>query len=412
MYRALIVDDEPMICEGLKAIVNWREHEFDTVDTLNDSEAALSFVEKYKPDLLITDIRMPKMDGIKLLQDIRSRQIDTRVIVLSGYDDFKYVRSMAVLGIENYLLKPVNEEEMDQTIENAVRKLKRESDLRIKAQLDINLIRENIINRWIYGSIGDNELIEKAEFLGLDLDLFYYQPCILRILGQTLKPDNDLKNKVYKICVGKLAEFKHCYYSQNYDGDTIAIFRGNDLTEETGKIRAVLQQCTNEVMKQTHAKLYISLGDMVQNYWKVSESFHETIKKFVCLNPTADTADNPSLAEGESVSPFSLRLAEYVRDNYEKDLSLKTLSLYFKGNAAYIGQIFKRDFGESFTDYLKKIRIEKARELLQKGNYSVKEISSKVGFQNTTYFFAVFKQEMGLSPVDYRKSCVNEDNFL
>ena len=90
-------------------------------------------------------------------------------------------------------------------------------------------------------------------------------------------------------------------------------------------------------------------------------------------------------------------------EHYAEDLSLKSLAQHFRGNAAYIGQIFKRDIGRSFSGYLKEIRIEKAKELLKKGNSSAKEISAKVGFQNTTYFCAVFKKETGVSPAEYKK---------
>ena len=114
---------------------------------------------------------------------MREREWGTKVIVLSGYNDFEYVRSMAVLGIENYLLKPVNEEELYATVSATLKKLDNEQALQMKEQLNADLIRENIINRWLYGSIGENELIERAEFLDFTLEAASYQPCIIRLLG-------------------------------------------------------------------------------------------------------------------------------------------------------------------------------------------------------------------------------------
>ena len=97
-------------------------------------------------------------------------------------------------------------------------------------------------------------------------------------------------------------------------------------------------------------------------------------------------------------------MAEYVLSHYTEDLSLKTLGVYFKGNPAYLGQIFRRDTGKSFSEYLKDIRIAKAKELLKGGKYSAYEISSRVGFSNVTYFTSVFKKETGLSPAEYKKT--------
>ena len=116
MYRLLIVDDEPMIVEGLKAYILTADYPFSAVDTASNGREALEQMEKQPPDMLITDIRMPQLDGIGLLSAVREREWGTKVIVLSGYNDFEYVRSMAVLGIENYLLKPVNEEELYATV--------------------------------------------------------------------------------------------------------------------------------------------------------------------------------------------------------------------------------------------------------------------------------------------------------
>ena len=109
------------------------------------------------------------------------------------------------------------------------------------------------------------------------------------------------------------------------------------------------------------------------------------------------------IKEDESTSPFSILLAQYIMEHYQEELSLKSLAVHFKGNAAYIGQVFKRDMHQSFSDYLKDVRIEKAKELLLRSELSTKEVGRRVGFANTTYFCTVFKNETGLSPDRYRK---------
>lgn len=403
MYGILIVDDEPMICEGLKAFADRWDYPFETVLTARNGEEALAVIAKESPQILITDIRMPKMDGVELLQRIRELKMDIHVIVLSGYDDFEYVRAMAVLGIENYLLKPVSHEELGQTLKILIKHLDQERNLKMKAQLDINLIRENIINRWMYGSIGENELQERADFLELDLEAASYQPCILRLLGKDMKREIELKNQIHRICVSILSERCVCYYSRNYDGDTIVVFCRNEEEKDQLPIIQAINQCVEMVLNELQVKLYVLLGSPAEDYWKVADSFAKAVAGGIYLDkiPNESAGDEPE--ESSNSSPFSLRLANYVLEHYEEDLSLKSLAQHFRGNAAYIGQIFKRDIGRSFSDYLKEIRIEKAKELLKKGNSSAKEISAKVGFQNTTYFCAVFKKETGVSPAEYKK---------
>lgn len=410
MYRALIVDDEQMIREGLKDLVNWVGFGFAEVEMAEDGEAALGSINLDIPDLVVTDILMPKMNGIDLLKNIRNQELDIRVVVLSGYDDFEYVRSMAALGIENYLLKPVNVEEFNQTIMNVVRKLEKRTEQQTASQLNASLIRENIINRWIYGSIGENELLDRAKFLDLDLEAGYYRPCILKMFNKDIKKDVPIRNDIHKACVKILSEVNRCYCSLNYDGDTIGIFWGQQAKEESENVLETLNGCIEEIRQLFQIQQYVLLGEAVQNFWEVADSFHAALKGAAYLTTKAEKPlTNASGVQDTGSSPFSLRLAQYVHDNYYKDLSLKSLAKHFKGNAAYIGRVFKRDFGETFSDYLKTVQIEKAKELFQKSKLSAKQISVKVGFRSETYFFAVFKKATGMSPMEYKKMIIDQD---
>lgn len=398
MYKLLIVDDEPMIVEGLKAYILAAGYPFGAVDTAPGGREALSLMEKQLPDLLITDIRMPHLDGIGLLSAVRERKWATKVIVLSGYNDFEYVRSMAVLGIENYLLKPVNEEELYATVSATIKKLDNEQALQLTAQMNAGLIRENIINRWLYGSIGENELTERAAFLNLPLEASGYQPCIIRLLGTNADKDPFLLQKFQELCAGILSENQYCCHARNYAGDMIAVYCPNEKSCPDDSFPVLLNRCLDTIKKQLPVSPYILLGSRVENYWEVSASFRDAIRM-----PPGETVP-PGTEEDSISSPFSLRLATYVLEHYDQDLSLKTLAVHFKGNAAYIGQIFKRDIHKSFSDYLKDVRIEKARELLENSSLSAKEIAVRVGFQNITYFSTVFKKETGLSPAEYKRA--------
>lgn len=405
MYRLLIVDDEPMIVEGLKAYILTADYPFSAVDTASNGREALEQMEKQPPDMLITDIRMPQLDGIGLLSAVREREWGTKVIVLSGYNDFEYVRSMAVLGIENYLLKPVNEEELYATVSATLKKLDNEQALQMKEQLNADLIRENIINRWLYGSIGENELIERAEFLDFTLEAASYQPCIIRLLGTNEDKDPALLRRFQELCRQILSRNSSCYYARNYAGDIIAVYCLDETDSPEDSFSILLNQCL-ETVKISFLSVLMSCWEAV---WKIigrsppaSGKPYGAVSTWILLQP-----EKPQQQKRRSPtppSPFSLRLAQYVLEHYDQDLSLKTLAVHFKGNAAYIGQIFKRDMHKSFSDYLKDVRMEKAKELLENSSLSAKDIAVKVGFQNVTYFSTVFKKETGLSPAEYKRA--------
>jgi len=113
MYSVLIVDDEPLIREGLRTIVDWEEEGFRVADVASDAEEALRKFETLEPRLMIVDIRMPGMDGLELLRTVQERHgKGSRYLILSGYADFEYAREALKMKVEGYLLKPIDEDEL------------------------------------------------------------------------------------------------------------------------------------------------------------------------------------------------------------------------------------------------------------------------------------------------------------
>ena len=112
MYSVLIVDDEPLIRDGLKSLIPWSEYGFQVVDTAKDGPDALQKLKIHSIDLMIVDIRMPGMDGIQLIESIRKVNSDIHFIILSGYADFEYAQKAIRCNVTGYLLKPIDEDEL------------------------------------------------------------------------------------------------------------------------------------------------------------------------------------------------------------------------------------------------------------------------------------------------------------
>ena len=116
MLKVLIVDDEPIVRHGIVQALEWKAMGCVVVGEASNGEEGLEFYSRYQPDIIIADIRMPRMDGIEMLRELRSRNAKTNVILLSAYSDFEYVRSALKLGAVDYLLKPFDLEELEKTI--------------------------------------------------------------------------------------------------------------------------------------------------------------------------------------------------------------------------------------------------------------------------------------------------------
>ena len=337
------------------------------------------------------DIRMPDMNGVELLTQLRAEKLPVHVIVLSGYDDFEHVRAMAVLGIEDYLLKPVNEQTLLRIVKDTVRRLDAQKRTRLHEQISANALRENMLNRWLYGSIREQDLEEHAAFLGYRLDAAWYCPCLLQTFGPRALAN---KLEIARLCMGLLEKDEGCYFAPNDPGDVIALFYG-DQERRAGAI-ALLRRCAAEVTRAFQEELLVAAGEDAVDCWSVAASFRALRENPRYLAPEEDRAD-------EEASPLAARLIQYVREHYAEDLSLKQLARQFKGSAAYIGQVFKRDMGVSFSNYLKKVRLDRACALLRESDLPVRDIAKQVGFQNENYFFNVFHRAVGISPAEYRR---------
>lgn len=126
MFKVMIVDDEPAIREGLKTIINWNEIGFEVVDAAVNGRDALQKFERWKPDLTIMDIRMPGMSGLEVIEQIRQQYHSAHFLILSGHADFEYARKALGYGVDGYLLKPVDEDEMQDELRRVHGSLHRE----------------------------------------------------------------------------------------------------------------------------------------------------------------------------------------------------------------------------------------------------------------------------------------------
>ncbi|TYQ16291.1 UNVERIFIED_CONTAM: two-component system response regulator YesN [Acetivibrio alkalicellulosi] len=142
MYKVLIADDEPLINKGLKYLINWKEYGLEIVYSAKDGMDAFYAIKKYGTDILITDIRMPVLDGLELIRKTQEISPHTRYIVLSGYDDFKYLKESIKLGIDNYILKPVDKGELISTLSSTINKM--ENSFRFEMPSSIITVNDEI----------------------------------------------------------------------------------------------------------------------------------------------------------------------------------------------------------------------------------------------------------------------------
>lgn len=124
MFKVVIVDDEPIIVEGLKRTIKWDKYGCEVVGTASSGQEGIRMVREKNPDILLTDIRMPNLDGLAMIAALRSEYSEMEITILTGYREFEYARDALKLGVHRFLLKPSKMDELDEAIITMTEKLR------------------------------------------------------------------------------------------------------------------------------------------------------------------------------------------------------------------------------------------------------------------------------------------------
>lgn len=186
-YKVFFVEDEVVTREGIRDNVDWQASGFEFCGEAADGEMALPLLRATRPDVLITDIKMPFMDGLQLSKLVRERMPWIKIVILSGHDEFDYAQEAINLGVADYLLKPVTVQKLQDTLQKLAAQLdqekKQQDNLhRLEEQVEENraALCERLLLKLVVGAISPAEAIEKGQLLGLDLVARHYLVMILK----------------------------------------------------------------------------------------------------------------------------------------------------------------------------------------------------------------------------------------
>jgi len=321
---------------------------------------ALEIIEHRDIHILITDIKMPVMDGLELIQQIRDRGWNIKIIVLSSHDDFKFIKEASMRGIENYLLKPIEEDELSQTILNTIEKLENEVNLTIRNHDNLNIVKENILYRWVTRNIGYDELETRAEFLQIDLSRESYMVCLFSILQNSkFKTAGDiqlgpLSFAILNICSEILDDYENFIPFNSLNGDLIIIFSWDQGQMDSQKLNRLLELSIQKMNEYLKIDVIVSLGPVENGYRSVHRSYQHAcrIKDYRLLPPNT-LLNFESLQENNAKfsHSFNLDFGHLKSLIISKNKSLAT---------QYIDDLFNRlENGEGVTlEYVRGLSME------------------------------------------------------
>ncbi|WP_321024135.1 response regulator transcription factor [Eisenbergiella porci] len=323
MYNVLLADDETAILEGLKTIICWNELGLNLVAAVTDGESALQYIRENPVDILVTDIRMKEMDGLALISALHEVSPETRCIILTGYSDFGYTKKAIQLGIENYILKPVDENELVLTLTNLITKLEEDAS---KARNSIYEFRDAICYRWITGKIDINAFQHRAGVLDIDLTEKFFQVGVLRVRNYELLTQNDsiaCEKNVLRVICSELRHVKQARFAvcRGERGDFLAALWGSlDLCREELK-RAFIR--AGQVLSGMRLNAVSSLGKLQEDFMQLSASYTDAmfLVEFGLILPAGTVADEYAVSclMNEKSKPMDVDPQELLKAISEKD---------------------------------------------------------------------------------------------
>ena len=288
MYSVFLVDDEPIVLEGIRTKIDWESSGFTFAGEATDGEIALSMINELKPDILITDIKMPFMDGLQLASTIKKTQPWIKIIILSGHDEFDYAKRAISIGIEDYILKPFTSEDIISALNKASAQIDKEqkqlSDIsRMKEELKSSekLIQKEFLNNLVHNSIDMSTVMQKAQELGLNLISRYYKILISKIESSSKNKQNQ--EKACSLINSYSSSWEHTNSFFHHNNWLICICKGTAQNELEENIYHIAETIEHIVTQNKDCTVITGIGKTVEHLSSISESY-EDAKRIVQNN--------------------------------------------------------------------------------------------------------------------------------
>ncbi len=347
MLQVIIADDDLYVRQGLKAMIKWEEIGAEVIKYCKNGKEAVAVLEEQKVDLIISDVKMPFVNGVELSRLVSENYPETNVVLISAYSDFEFAQEAVRNNVREYILKPMDLEKIEE-LSKLVHHLALEKEMNEKLKFFCHsaTVKKNIRNAL---DVGEFNLI--YEMLSLD--------------DKHMRASYVILKEFFWQMIDILSE----YIEEN----------GYDYATESS---------TMEIFSKTTDKQEIM--EFTINQYSDLQHFLESDRK----------SNKDVVME---------RIKRYIDNNYtDKCISTAYLAEKFGLSNSYFSTQFKNVFSVSPTDYFTELRIKKAMRLLLDTTLPIYKIADMTGYEDTNYFIRVFKKKTNITPAEYRQQNKDE----
>ena len=355
MYSILIVDDEKIERRGIKFLLKQIGVKLEIYEASNGKEA-LEFLQKNNVDILFTDIKMPFMDGIQLINEVKKNNMKNKIVIFSGYEEFEYAKFAAKMGVLNYILKPVDPKEFEETILRIIKDINKENEEKNRKIKNIDFMKEHILYSLVNG-MKYEELMHKTKNI-MDLDfLKSYNRMFLIEFNCDFFGESEVDFEKF---IHEKIGYEFQYLNLNLR-QALLIF--NKMDNDINKIKEIGIYIHHVVYDKFGMNCYLSIGQEIKDIRDISECFRKmelTMERKFYYTDTYVFMDDEDFKNPEDVSDDNIiqSIKQDIKlkniDNLKKDFNL-LCSKYSKENS--ISQIYlKFTFSEILKELYKSMK--------------------------------------------------------
>lgn len=400
--KILIVDDDEIIRKTFLEQIPWEENGYEIVAAASNGEEAYEIALYTCPDIILTDIEMPVMNGLELAEKLQEVLEGCRIIFLTAYDSFEYAREALRLHACEYILKDSQEEEVLQALEREAEEIRIRNRQVHLTGLGRELLERNRIFRLLQDNITEEEKKSICQDLEMDLQSCRYQVAVVKMAdrgnGQRRASEavaeEDELGELLKECLKNREGRSWIFYWNRYQ---VILAESSAQGDGQADFLKMAENMAEELEKRQFCGVTIGIGRLCCQETAFSSSFDDAV---FAVND--DSQGKIRFYRELGQAKFIREIREYILKNYaDPELSLNKLSEQVYLTPAYISSLFKRYMNSNFKEYLVRLRMKEACKLLENTDMKSYEISALVGYPNPQYFSVLFKKYMGETPTQY-----------
>ncbi|RCX07869.1 AraC family two component transcriptional regulator [Anaerobacterium chartisolvens] len=425
MLKIMIVDDEFYFREALKISLPWAELGFEICGEAKNGRDALEKVGALSPHIIIVDINMPIMDGLEFVQNIKERNINSKIIILTGHSEFNYAKQAVQMGVHNYILKPVNEEELTKTLLDIKNVIEKETDIKIeidslKRQVkdSMPMLKDKFLNELLQGRIigRGKELLKKMEYLNINIYSEYYLVVTIE-LDYEENPDwNQEDKQLWNFAVSNISneilEEQFVFDICSDIEDRICIIIGRNSMEDYNYFNFHLENSLELVRTAIHNHLSftitIGVGSEKNELFDISSSYKESIialknkiavgkNKIILYGSVEDSGIKGNLFTGEHRSQLLLNMR--IVDEKEVQKLIKQIFMNMRGENIHHEILFVVciEIVAVCLEFIVEVGLS-FKDVLPNGHFNIiEEIQSKKSIDEMeSWIKEIFKHTMGI----------------